>query len=103
MAAPPSFATVAPVPAPIGQCRIIERRVGMPRRSHRLQSCGVEMPTARSNTTAAGTIGTGPTRDWKSSFVFREPAHDAVGGRQSEGAAAGQHDRVYPADLPAGL
>ena len=94
---PANLPTVAPAPAPIEPSTTgsvvaavaaayphsaVGRTLGFP-------------PTPRSNRIAAGTIGTLATPRVVAEVALVEPAHDAAGRVEAEGAASGEDDRVH--------
>ena len=101
---PFSAAAWAPVPAPTVPWRTrppSSRRGGARAPNSASGRLEKSPPAPRSNTTAAGTIGTtwcGSAPIWKPRRASLEPGHHAAGGVEPVGAAAGEADRVDVAD-----
>ena len=98
-AMPNILPTVAPAPAPTlpcaGACVDAASQAAKPAcASGRTRAS----PSQRSNSTAAGTIGTRAGPIGKAVAVLVEPAHHAAGGIEAERAAAGQQQRVHLVD-----
>ena len=97
---PFSAAAWAPVPAPTVPWRTRPGRRGRRWPARRTSASGRlanEPPAPRSNTTAAGTIGTTLPRlgaDLEAAPALLEHGHHAAGGVEPVGAAAGEADGV---------
>ena len=74
----------------VGRCRARRGSIRNPRPDE-----SVRRRPDRSNRIAAGTIGTTHRRRWKADVLLFEVFDDAVRGRETERAAAREHDRVH--------